>query len=544
MTINIQAHEAARQDRPPLDRPIEQVPPIELSQGQAIRQRADLERFVESAALAACEFLYDQNIKTVSASANSKDCERAYIVVDYESLSDENKPVAGRIGELISKEQDEQPYGVKISVLLTPGEKEADISLKLSAACGPLAKQELTWALTYDLAQLKDIYGYKDADGAHPEDFVALGFYYDEATETFHESEELYTKSLWKPTLEAAKQQPQNLEEAVDPSSPETMAANMVEYLRQHPEHVGNGWYSEVHIVDGQPVFLPAPRTMQEGGASIGGSHSIIDELRNGDGYRFPIYMEAAEQLTGESDSALGMLAAKGLIKNVDGVMSLELRDIRRIDNKSWIDGLYKQASALGLDGGIVIRQQSYLTDERHEPIRLDEVKKKYEMRSQFTRLRDIGEVRENQFMLSGVVTEIDTVSSGMAINNWHKSIRVDNKEEYKLSLVDARTDSHAPVYDTLGIKDYHHYIDVMVEGQPIRVGARYSSDTQRPGDFAQSINLFYDRDYGDSVAGFETALVGHLLRVALPHCPTARQTIAISKGKLPAEVYTIRQAS
>lgn len=203
MTSSNQSHEASMSQVPPaLDRPIEQVPPIELSQGQAIRERSDLEGIVEPAALVACQSLYDNNIKTVSASANSKDTERAYIVVDYLSLSDKNKTVAEQIGELVSSQRDETSYGVKISVPLTSGETEADVSLKLSTACEPFAKQELTWAQTYDLAQLKAIYGYTEADIAHPEDFIDQGFYYDEATKTFHESHELYQMSLWKQSSE------------------------------------------------------------------------------------------------------------------------------------------------------------------------------------------------------------------------------------------------------------------------------------------------------------------------------------------------------
>ena len=95
--------------------PIEQTPQTErmldsslISQVEVItesgitpRTKEDLARLVEPPLLEACEELYDKNIKTVMSSANSKDVEtgEAYIDIEYESLSEENKGIARELGE-------------------------------------------------------------------------------------------------------------------------------------------------------------------------------------------------------------------------------------------------------------------------------------------------------------------------------------------------------------------------------------------------------------------------------------------------------------
>jgi hypothetical protein len=184
-------------------RPIRNIQPIQLSQGQEVRQMADLERFVEGPALPACQDLYDKNIKTISASANQKDANGlAYIDVDYDTLSDENKRIAAENGEIMTymigeaaQPIEDQPKAVKLAVPVTPEDTEETVASKLFELSERLQPQDLRWAPTYSLADLKKVYGYDSEEPVNLEDFVGEGYYYDPNSKLFHLSEELFRKS-------------------------------------------------------------------------------------------------------------------------------------------------------------------------------------------------------------------------------------------------------------------------------------------------------------------------------------------------------------
>lgn len=69
--------------------------------GLAVEREEDLDRLVEAPLLEACKILYRKEVRTVFSSANSADITRgfAYIVVDPDSLTDQNKETALRMGE-------------------------------------------------------------------------------------------------------------------------------------------------------------------------------------------------------------------------------------------------------------------------------------------------------------------------------------------------------------------------------------------------------------------------------------------------------------
>ncbi len=174
--------------------------PIELSYGQLARTIADLDRIVEPPALPACQDLYNKNIKTVSASANRKDSEGAYIIVDFASLSDENKATALKLGEPVApirhdvSSDSSDPEAVKLFVPLDVDDTPATVSEKLKSIAEPFVAQRLLWAPSYTIDELKAIYSYKQDEDVPIEDFVAEGFYFDPENERFHLSEELYLK--------------------------------------------------------------------------------------------------------------------------------------------------------------------------------------------------------------------------------------------------------------------------------------------------------------------------------------------------------------
>ena len=74
-------------------------PIMEMDAG--VGRREDLAMLVEPPLLEACQILFDKNIHSVMSSANKKDLEYkescAYILIEYEGLSPDNKQIADRI---------------------------------------------------------------------------------------------------------------------------------------------------------------------------------------------------------------------------------------------------------------------------------------------------------------------------------------------------------------------------------------------------------------------------------------------------------------
>ncbi|HET8991516.1 MAG TPA: hypothetical protein VFN31_00590 [Candidatus Saccharimonadales bacterium] len=180
--------------------PLNEVQPIELPEGSLIRSSSELEQLVEGPALLACQTLYNDNIRTISASANSKDIDEAYIDIDFSSLSEENKAIALANGvpvvlEGTASDQDPQPKAVKLAIGLDLTDNPVTVSEKLQDLALRFKKQELLWAPRYSIDQLKSIYGYSKEEPVSVEDFEQEGFYYDPASQQFHLSQELYEKS-------------------------------------------------------------------------------------------------------------------------------------------------------------------------------------------------------------------------------------------------------------------------------------------------------------------------------------------------------------
>ena len=87
-----------------LSRKIIDLEPIEIDRYQNISEKGDLESVVEGPLLSACQELWDKNILTEGAGANRKnfsgehEIAPAYIEIDYDRLSEENKEIARLMG--------------------------------------------------------------------------------------------------------------------------------------------------------------------------------------------------------------------------------------------------------------------------------------------------------------------------------------------------------------------------------------------------------------------------------------------------------------
>lgn len=173
---------------------------IRIVGGAAIpHTRESLSAVVEEPLLAACEDLYDKNIRTVVSSANLNDVNQgfAYINIDCNTLSDENR----RIAETIGMETFTVPLAdgsvLEVGSLKFPVSLDTTIEeLSQSAleAAKQFKEQPMLWAPVYILSDLRALLpGRDDADIIAG--LVADGYFYDKEEQRIYISKEHYLKT-------------------------------------------------------------------------------------------------------------------------------------------------------------------------------------------------------------------------------------------------------------------------------------------------------------------------------------------------------------
>lgn len=168
------------------------IKPIEKSRNLIVKERSELEGMVERPLLKACQILYDKNIRTLSTSANAKDTNNgAYIVIEYDSLSQENRRIAETYGDIIDYD------GMKaVKIIITFDEKTniAEVEAKSLEIANSFRSQKMTWVPRYTFEELLSVYRLKKEDGYKPEDF-SKDLYYDKKSGLFYLSKEHFIKS-------------------------------------------------------------------------------------------------------------------------------------------------------------------------------------------------------------------------------------------------------------------------------------------------------------------------------------------------------------
>ena len=178
---------------------IKHVSRIEKSDSM-LQRRADIKKLVEEPLVPACERLYDLNICTWRASANSNDINQGYgvISIDFPSLSEHNKTIAQELFERREAEltTPEDPRLVILRIPLKETSTIGDVSdaaLKLAERFG---KQEMTWATRYTLEQMRD---WLKSPNKPPEEIAQeVNLFYDPETKTFFINEEQCLKTKEK----------------------------------------------------------------------------------------------------------------------------------------------------------------------------------------------------------------------------------------------------------------------------------------------------------------------------------------------------------
>lgn len=173
-----------------------EVPAIQESRNQMITRRDQIKDFVEQPLLGACEDMWDKNVRTLSTSANKKDIEvgEAYIIIDFGSLSEENRQAAQQLAEPIDYDG---MKAVKIPIPVSETTTTDEISQKASEIAGTFNKQPATWIPTYKLEVLKKAYGIDPEETQYddPSVWQDEGYYYDPVSKLFYMSEEHYRKA-------------------------------------------------------------------------------------------------------------------------------------------------------------------------------------------------------------------------------------------------------------------------------------------------------------------------------------------------------------
>ncbi len=175
--------------------PIAEVKAIEESRSQMFKTRGEISKYVELPLVSACEHFWDLNIRTMASSANAKDVGReAYILIDYDSLSDENKKIAEESADLL--ENYDGRSAVDFKVPITDETTLEQLKQQASAFAERFKKQRAGWIPSYSLQQMREIYSGDPNDSEFgPEAFTEEGWYYDSESQKFYLSEEHFKKA-------------------------------------------------------------------------------------------------------------------------------------------------------------------------------------------------------------------------------------------------------------------------------------------------------------------------------------------------------------
>jgi hypothetical protein len=168
---------------------VTEISPIKESRNRSLRTREDLQELVEAPLLKACEELYDKNIRTLSTSANSENItygDGGHIVIDFDTLSDENKSIGRELGTITFADNMNQ---LSIGIPMTQTTTVEEIEAIAESIAHEFKKQEMTWAPVWTADQIRAMYAISPEEEFEPQDF-ADQFYYDEESKLFYLSQE------------------------------------------------------------------------------------------------------------------------------------------------------------------------------------------------------------------------------------------------------------------------------------------------------------------------------------------------------------------
>ncbi len=175
------------------------IDPIEVSSSEIIATKEDVAQKIEEPLQESIVELMEKGIKTLSSSANRKDIPIGYghVILDYESLSQENKGVVKE-----QKYQVIEDFGlrkkikvVEIRIPLDSSTTQKEFIRGCKEHTSFFKKQAANWIPTYSTSQIMEKYGY----GLNEKEVFLTenpngvdGYYFDQAEGVFYLGEWLY----------------------------------------------------------------------------------------------------------------------------------------------------------------------------------------------------------------------------------------------------------------------------------------------------------------------------------------------------------------
>ena len=177
---------------------IKDIEPIE--QGIVdFQNRSEIKEHVESPLVSACEHFWDLNIKTLMSSANRNDIGNiyAYIDLDYNSLSKENKMIASQFGDIFNMHGPKKTDAVKINILeITPKTTSEQVEEKSKEIASLFKKQKALWVESFTIQEMREKIAMSDPDDESITIDWFSDYYYDTISKKFFNSEELFKKTI------------------------------------------------------------------------------------------------------------------------------------------------------------------------------------------------------------------------------------------------------------------------------------------------------------------------------------------------------------
>jgi len=285
-----------------------------------------------------------------------------------------------------------------------------------------------------------------------------------------------------------------------DPATPEQFTAGIVDYLKDHPDEVGRGRFTEVHLIEGKPVIIVAPKDSE--GTAFGGNHSLVDEIQQNDNYRFINFLAALDKPGMEVSTST--IVAGGLLKisPSTGQASLKLDNLRAKDLQ-WVEQLAEVARESGIDGPVSLSHSSPHAKETN----LDTVGVEHKVYVEHEYLEGLGSLDgQNMGVSSGILTGL--VLEPITVGRNNRSSEIKRQQAVSIRTIHSNCNRHAPLYVHAGIDDEQGMIDVEIDGQTVGMGMKYTNDVAND---RRSINFIYDDYYGEKVAAIQQAIVGEL---------------------------------
>jgi len=174
---------------------LKDVKEISEDRGQFIGRRDVIKNIVEFPLVKAVEELYDKNIRTTETTANRGDIanrKKAVIVIDFDTLSEENKEIANKICKVGANKVDEYNYA-EISFPVDDSTTVQEIEDRMLTATQQFKIQPLLWAQSRTEAEIRKFFNIPAEENIDPQDY-ADHYYYDQESKLFYPSEEICRK--------------------------------------------------------------------------------------------------------------------------------------------------------------------------------------------------------------------------------------------------------------------------------------------------------------------------------------------------------------